>query len=291
MEKSLLKYFIPLMLVFPLFLFGCQQDQEHARDNQGRVTINDAYAKHFGTLPPFEAGRAYAHVGYLPLKETPDKVAALPIFLFSTEDRERKVLQKLISGDLIAIHETPFLDPFPDDLELIVQPLDGPVLVLDLRTGKTSKRRNRYALVNALKETALQFEAVERVKVLINGAALPDMPDQGYIHDANLIAETQPPTLLQMAGAWEGDQGDPAEILIEFDRPVKVNSFNLLHQDGSKVEGDYYTSIFHMAVVIHPQSPKDFQAGTILKAQWNIEDFKGRTNSGANTLPLVKLVH
>jgi len=71
-----------------------------------------------------------------------------------------------------SIHETPFLDPFPDDLELIVQPLDGPVLVLDLRTGKTSKRRNRYALVNALKETALQFEAVERVKVLINGAAL-----------------------------------------------------------------------------------------------------------------------
>lgn len=291
MEKAQLKYLLPLMLVLALFVFGCQQEQETPQNKAGIVTINAAYARHFGTLPSFEAGRAYAQVAYLPLKQTPDKVAALPLFLFSEEDQIQKVLQRLISGDLVKAPGTPFFNPFPDDLELIVQPLDGTELVVDLRTKKPVTTSNRDALVHALKETALQFDAVDRVKIRFNGDAPPDMPDRGYRYEAQLIATTQPPTLLQIAGSWEDDQENPAEILIQFDRPVKINNFSLFHKDGSKVEGDYYTSIFHMAVVIHPQFPQAFQAGTMLRAQWDIEDFKGRANSGVNTLPLVKLEH
>jgi hypothetical protein len=94
-----------------------------------------------------------------------------------------------------------------------------------------------------------------------------------------------------MAGAWEKGQDEPEEVLVEFDRPVKVNSFELYHLDGQKVEGEYFKSIFQMAVVVHPKLPELFQEGTSLRAEWNVVDELGRANSGVDTMPLKKLIH
>lgn len=78
-----------------------------------------------------------------------------------------------------------------------------------------------------------------------------------------------------MIGAREKEHETSKEILVEFDRPVKVNSFVLFHEDSQKVEGEYYKSIFQMAVVVHPKPPELFQEGTSLRAEWDVVDELG----------------
>ncbi len=290
MKKYHVRY-VFLLIGFSLVLLGCQQERENPPDNTGIVELNDAYIKHFGELPPAKAGRAYAHVGYLPLKDNPEKVGALPIFLFTSENRLDNVLQKLISGELTLTQKSNFYNPFPDDLRMSIQSTEGGTLKLGLRNTRSWSDKDLRAAVNALKETALQFEGIEAVQVYINNIAMVDMPLSGYRHDPHLIAKTSPPSLILMAGAWEGNQNEPEEILIEFDRPVKIRSFDLFHEDGQKVEGKYYTSIFQMAVVVHPSEPEQFKEGTVLKAEWSVVDFRGRENSGIDTLQLKKYEH
>lgn len=270
---------------------GCQQEQEGSPDNTGVVEANDAYIEHFGDVPPVKAGRAYANVAYLPLKEQPEKIGALPVFLFTAENRRKLVLEKLISGDLVSTPRTRFYHPFPSDLALEIHPLDGRVLTVNLRSSTTWNPKDQRAAVNAIKETALQFAEIASVRILFNGTAPADMPRDGYQHRASQIAETKAPVLILMGGNWESDQEDPEEILIEFDRPVKIQNISLMHEDGSKVIGDYYVTMFQMAVVVHPESPELFKEGSILRVEWRVVDFKGRENSGVDTLPLIRYEH
>jgi hypothetical protein len=160
-----------------------------------------------------------------------------------------------------------------------------------LVTAQQWKDESLRAGMIALMETALQFDEVKFVKVTLNGEPLPWIPDTGYQKRLDAIIDVPPPNLILMAGAWEKGQDDPEEILVEFDRPVKVNSFELYHLDGQKVEGEYFKSIFQMAVVVHPKSPELFQEGTSLRAEWNVVDELGRENSGVDTMPLEKFIH
>ena len=290
MNIACLKCFV-LLSILVLFLPGCQQEQAPLPDKEGLVEANAAYIRHFGVLDRAKEGRAYANVGYLPLKAAPGQVDALPIFLFSPENRLEKVLQKLVSGDLVQTQKTIFHNPFPADLELIVHREEGGILPLDLRTGQVWNDVDRKGAVAALVETALQFDAVKGVKISFNGRTLPEMPYNGYRHDPGAIAETRPPMLLLMAGSWEPGEADPEELLVEFDRPVRLNRFDLFYEDGRKVEGDYYTSIFQMAVVVHPQRPAEFHEGMPLRADWSVIDFVGRENSGSDLLPLQRFDH
>jgi hypothetical protein len=209
-----------------------------------------------------------------------------------TEDRQiEKVLKKLVSGELITSDKQPYDNFFPDDLVIQTEPIQDGTLGLDVATSQEWVGESQRAGLIALMETALQFDSVQSVKVTLNGVPLSWVPEVGYQQQPDLIIDVPPPLLILMAGAWENGQDTPEELLVEFDRPVKVNSFELFHEDGRKVEGEYYKSIFQMAVVVHPKFPELFQEGTALRAKWNVVDELGRANSGIDTLKLKRLDH
>lgn len=279
-----------VFITFLLFSLGCQPE-EIQKESTGIVEATSSYLESFGTPPQGKAGRAYAAVGYLPVKGVSDKLGPLPIFLFTEENQLEKVLNKLVSGDLITSQKQGYYNPFPADLELVVKLEEGKLLTIDLLTNEDWDRNDRQAGAMALKETSLQFSSVEKVNVMLNGSLVQGMPEDGFHKNSDLMIEVPPPILILMAGAWEEDENEPEEILVEFDRPVKVNSLELFHEDGRKVEGEYYKSIFQMAVVVHPKFPELFQEGTALRAKWNVTDELGRANSGIDTMPLKRLDH
>lgn len=289
MQKTLLfHYFVmfALLLVSP----GCQQE-EAPPVRAGLVTATEAYLESFGTPPQGKSGRAYAAVVYLPTKEMPGKLLAFPVFLYTEESQLEKVLEKLISGDLVSSEKMNVYNPFPGDLEFVIESLKDDVLTLNLNISKQWAETDQKSAVIALRETALQFNEVSAVKIMLNGSFVSGMPKNGFQHQQGLIAQMTPPKLILMAGVWEEGQETPEEILIEFDRPIKIKSFNLYHSDGKKIEGDYYTSIFQMAVVLHPERPELFKEGAVLRAEWSVVDYLGRANSGVDMMALKKYLH
>lgn len=291
--RTMIKVLLSFAILFSVSVFsltGCQQEEVVVEDT-GIVEATEAYLKFYGVPPQGKEGRAYAAVGYLPTKDNPEKIGPLPVFLFTKENQTEKVLKKLVSGDLITSDKQPYDNPFPEDLEILAKPIQENTLVLDLVTTRQWKDEILRTGTIALMETALQFDEVKFVKVTLNGVPLSWIPDAGYQKRLDVVVDVPPPILILMAGAWEKGQDEPEEVLVEFDRPVKVNSFELYHLDGQKVEGEYFKSIFQMAVVVHPKSPELFQEGTSLRAEWNVVDELGRENSGVDTMPLKKLIH
>lgn len=291
MKKPSFKITIKAVLIlFLFFALGCQQE-EIQKESTGIVKATPSYLESFGVPPQGKAGRAYAAVGYLPVKDKPTKLGPLPIFLFTEENQSDKVLNKLVSGDLVTSQRQIYYNPFPRDLEIVIKSEEGNALTIDLLTKEDWYRDDQYAGTIALKETALQFSHVQKVKVMLNGSVVEGMPEVGFQKNSDLMIEVPPPILILMAGAWEKGQNEPEEILIQFDRPIKVEKFKLYHLDGQEVQGEYYKSIFQMAVVVHPESPSLFREGTILKAEWSIVDELGRKNSGVDTMQLIKYEH
>lgn len=278
-----------ILLVFMLLLTGCQKETAE-EFVPGKVEATQAYLDQFGAPPQGKAGRAYARVGYLPSRDNPPRLVAKPVFVFSRQDELQKILEKLTSGDLIFASDPSVYNPFPRELSLTLEPISGRTLLIRLATTEEWRKGLEIA-ASALAETALQFDEIEKVKISLNGSSLPGMPEEGYSHNRSLIEELGPPTLILMLAAWEGSEKQPKELLIEFDRPIKARDFELYRENGEKVEGDYYISIFKMAVVVHPGQPELFKEGTILKAQWSVVDELGRAGSGVTTMPLVKYVH
>jgi len=287
--KSLLSIAIIFFLSVLSFV-GCQQEEVPVEDT-GTVEATDAYLKYYGVPPQGKAGRAYAAVGYLPTKDNPEKIGPLPIFLFTEENQMEKVLKKLVSGDLVTSQKQIYYNPFPSDLKMRIKSDEGNLLTINLLTNESWQKDDEISGISALKGTALQFSHVENVKVMLNGAFVQGMPRQGFQKDSDLIIEVPPPILILMAGAWEKGQNEPEEILVEFDRPVKIEKFKLYHLDGQEVRGEYYKSIFQMAVVIHPESPSLFSEDTTLRAEWSVVDELGRNNSGIDSMQLFKYEH
>lgn len=288
-----MKPFLSLTLIFffgAISLVGCQQE-EMPIENTGIVDATKAYINFYGVPPQGKAGRAYAAVGYLPTKGNPEKIGPLPIFLFTEENQMEKVLRKLVSGELITSDKQIYDNPFPDDIEINIKSKQEGTLVLDLVTAQQWESEPQRSGMVALMETALQFDEAEFVKITLNGDPIPWVENAGYHHQPEFIIEVPPPILILMLGAWETGQEEPEEVLVEFDRPVKVNTFELYHLDGQKVEGDYFKSIFQMAIVVHPKKPELFQEGTSLRAKWAVVDELGRENSGVDTMQLKKFVH
>jgi len=290
--------FLPMGLLLMFIgglVTGCREEatrpEEMPREPVVRVEATDAYLKHFGTPPQGEAGQAFARVGYLPSREFTGRLVPRPIFVFSEKEPYRKILEKLTSGDLIALSGDTLYSPFPTDLALEVDPPRDGTLQLRLTSGSAWPLEERRAAVRALTETALQFAEVERVQVWLNGAPFPGMPESGFVHDETLIADPGPPVLILMVGTWEEGESYPKEILVEFDRPVTIQGFTLYDAEGKQVEGDYFHSVFKMAVVLHPSHPESLDEGNRLRAEWQVVDTLGRANQGVTTLALQKYEH
>lgn len=82
-----------------------------------------------------------------------------------------------------------------------------------------------------------------------------------------------------------------SELLVEFERTVEVNNFKLYNNAGMSIEGEYYTSIFQMAVVVLPGDSSLYKEGDTLRDERDVVDNKGRANSGSSTKPLHRYEH
>jgi hypothetical protein len=274
-------------------LIGCDSGSELSSNlalDKGIVEANQAYLSHFGSAPEVNSGTAYARVGYFPLKDKPGKVGAMPMFLLTQNDQMVKILENIARNEMMVFGNTPYYNPFPEDFTLDIS-LNDNIATINIQTTEEWKKEDQKAATLALTETALQFDQVKSVSIMLNGNLVDEMPQHGSMHNENAIVEVGPPKLILIAGVWEGKQKEPEEILIEFDRPVILENFELTHPDGQKVQGDYYQSIFQMAVVVHPEFPEMFQEGTKLKAQWQAIDLLGRSNQGTDTLALIRFNH
>ncbi len=273
-----------------LFLVGCEY-QTPAEQAQGKVYPSSAFVQHFGEPPIPQEGYAYAQVGYLPLAGQNGQVSPIPLFLFSENQHLDRILSQLFSEQLRVSKHSKLGRPYAKGVRLAQLDQAGDTLTVSLQTVAELAASDRLGIDRAVTETATQFEEISRVRVLYDGVASPQQPIEGYRQRPEMIAAVERPMLLDVVGIWEQGAATPEEILIYFDRPVSINSFRLLDQSGQQVGGKYYSSIFNMAVVVHPNQPENFKPGMELNVAWDVEDALGRRNSALDTMTLVRREH
>ncbi|PLX76489.1 MAG: hypothetical protein C0615_06660 [Desulfuromonas sp.] len=281
-EASLTTFrFITIALLLCV-LPACQEKSEP--ESAGRVEANAAYRQYFGEPPTPTAGQAYARVAYLPLHEDSFKVRAVPLYLFTSENQVEKIITRLIDGTLILPPEGDTYNPFPAGVEVSLSQQGSQLAIsLELPSIPTS---GTDAIISSLVETATQFDSVETVLLRFNGKEITGMPPEGFRSGVARVVEVGPPTLLVLAAI--ADEGEDAleEIVANFDRPVTVNRLRLLHVDGSRVDGAYFTSVFQMAVVVHPERAETYAEGDMFVVEWDVTDALDRRAAGRKVMPL-----
>ncbi len=285
-----MRFILPLTMIVVTLLAGCQQAEPEAV-NTAVVEANAAYRQHFGPPPEVRSGRAFARVGYLPLKSEPQQVAALPLFLYSEQEQIQLVLDRVVSGAMSRSGDARYLTPFAGKVAISKVQRQGSTLQVALQRLVKEPLSEPQALARALTATSCQFDDVKQVQLLVAGEPFPGQPEAGFACQAQLIAPVAKPELVLVAGVWEADSSAPEELMISFDRPVSINSFRVLDERGEQVGGNYFSSMFNMAVVIHPQRPEDFTPGTLLNVVWDVTDQLGRSNSGFSKLALQRFEH
>ena len=285
--------FPPLVLAFCfLSLFACQQEEPvPASQPSGIVIASQAYLDNFGEPPQGKAGEAFARVGYLPVRKAPGKVRAFPLFLFSKDRELQQILSRLTGKELVFPESFGLYSPFPKDLKVTSASNEKGTQTLSLMTQQSWSADDIASAGLAMAATVLQFEQTNKVFIMLNGQPLPQMPADGYVLDPETLADVEPPSLVQMAGMWEQGTDNLDELLVEFDRPVKVNNFKLYNSSENSIEGEYFTSIFQMAVVVLPGDKTLYKEGDVLRAEWEVVDFMGRVNSGSSIMPLRRYEH
>jgi hypothetical protein len=269
-------------------LIACRQ--ETADPPPTNVKANQAYLDNFGQPPGSDQGQCFARVGFYPLREMPGRVQAVPFFLFDEKDELPQLLDRLLNLPLVFPQASPVFNPFPPDSRLRVGPR-AETLEIELEVPRLPQPEQLAEMAAALTETASQFADIRQVRLHLNGALWPDMPADGFRSDPDRRIPPGPPLLLLIVGTWEEETSGPVEILADFDRPVAINSFSLKDEAGRKVEGDYFTSAFDMALVIHPKEPEKFREGMTLHAEWRVTDRLGRVGQGSGSFQLRRHDH
>lgn len=286
-RKLLLGFFL---LLAAALLAGCEKKAPPAP--AGTVKASPAYVKYFGQPPTPESGTCFARVGFFPLRSDPGKVRPVPFFLFREEGQLQLVLDRLVGGEVTFPEKSDLFSPFPAGTRIQVRSLEEGVTELALSLGSPSSvAPNIEAMAASLTETAVQFDEVGKIQILLDGAPLAGMPAGGFRHEALRVATPDSPQLLMVGGNWEHGDEDPEEILANFDRPVTIGNFRLRDAAGQEVKGKFYQSAFNMAVVIHPENPSPFREGISLWAEWEVTDALGRQGRGEGSFRLRRHEH
>jgi hypothetical protein len=275
-----------LLLVSALFLatafiiVGCKRESPPAGGET--VQASEAYVENFGQPPTPEKGHCFARVGFFPLQGDSGRVRALPFFLFRDTDQLQMILGRMVDGSLTLPPGSGLFNPFPSGAGIQVQSSKGHTVTLNLTfAGEPGAGLDTRAIAAALTETAAQFEGIEKVVILLKGKPLPGAPAEGFRHDPSRVDPVGPPSLFMVIGSWDKGKTNPGEIVANFDRPVKIESFHLEDGGGREIRGDYSQSIFDMSVVIHPESPAALHEGMTLRARWDVTDNLGRHGRGS----------
>lgn len=282
--------FLGSFVLLIVLLVGCQQ-QEPAESVTGKVYPSVAFQKYFGEPPVPQQGYAYAHIGYLPINDRSGKVAPIPLFLFNENQHLDRILSQMFSDNLVVPSKSKLIPPFALGVRLTKLDQTGDTLIVFLQTTAGAQLADRIGIDRAITETATQFEQINRVQIFYDGKSSEQQPIGGYQSRSETIAAVEPPMLLDVVGSWEPGAKGPEEILINFDRPVTINGFRLLDKSGEQIGGKYFTSVFNMAVVVHPAQPEKFTEGMVLNVSWDVDDALGRRNSALDSLTLRRSNH
>lgn len=274
------KYWLAAVLaVVTLLTAACRQQAAEPQPPQGTVKTNPAYTSNFGSAPVSAQGTCFARVGFYPLRAQTDQLQAVPFFLFNEQTELQLLLQRLVDTPAAYLERGPLTNPFPPGSTLQVGSRAA-TLELALSIPGSPSAARLAAMAAALTETAAQYPDIQRVHLQLNGAPWPGMPEEGFRSDPGRIVPPAPPELLLVVGSWEPGANGPKEILADFDRPVTIDSFSLTDEQGRKVEGEYFTGVFDMAVVVHPKEPAAFREGMPLQVAWQVTDKLGRSGRG-----------
>ncbi|SHI93923.1 hypothetical protein SAMN02745165_01188 [Malonomonas rubra DSM 5091] len=277
---------IVLFLFVITLLFGCEQQQATAPD-RGKVYASPAYLQYFGEAPAPQQGYVFAHVGYLPLADDSAQVRPIPLFMFSENQQLDRILSQLFSERLLVAEQSKLRMPFAEGVRLTQLDQAGSTLIVSLELTRDVPSHLLAGIERATVESAVQFEEVDRVRILYSGEPSERQPVEGYRHQPLAITDVQLPLLLDAVGSWQPGEKEVEEVFFNFDRPVKVERFELKGEAGNPLEGDYYLGMFDMAVVLRPQQAELFQPGMTLHVDWQVEDRKGRKSKASSKLNLI----
>jgi len=284
--KNLLRW----ALLIGLFLTSAACQKEAPTAAQSNVKANQAYISFFGQPPASAKGECFARVGFYPLRSDREKLQAVPFFLFDAKTELPLLFARLVNNPAAFPEDGPLANPFPPGTSVRVGSRAA-TLEMELNLAPPASPERLAEMARALTQTAGQYPDIRQVRLLLNGAPWPGMPEEGFRPDPGRVVDPGPPWLMLVVGSWESGAGGPGEILADFDRPVSIQSFGLRDEAGKKLEGDYFTSAFDMAVVIHPRNPADFHEGMELRADWRVTDRLGRQGEGEGAFPLVRQDH
>jgi len=273
-----------LLFMLSLLLLACEQKQE-PEQVAGQLHADQTYRQYFGTPPTPRAGTAWVRVGFLPRSDGSGKLAPLPFFFYRESGQLQLLLDQLTGDNLRLPEESGLRNPFPPGTRAVTanRVAGTREINLELPPGAQADRESMAAV---LVETAGRFSAIKKVRLTLRGEPWPGMPDAGFEVPTGRTVEPGPPHPLLALADFGPDADHPAELLVNFNRPLKLESFRLESVDGQEVAGDYFQSVFEMAVVVHPKHPEQLQVGKPVRISWQATDFKGRTGEGTVEMEL-----
>jgi hypothetical protein len=284
-----------LFLMLLAAVVGCERQGEAKKEPvpvASNVEATPAYRSFFGEPPTVAEGSCYALVGYYPLAARPGKISPFPLFMFDREDQLEVVTEQLLRWGEGWDMGGAAINPFPPGTELLSLIRSGDLVRVELSepalTG--SDPAGQKLILAVLGHTLVQFEGVDRVQVVAGGTLLPQQAERGFYPDPEVVMLPGEPRALTVAGVWEEGAADPEEVSVFFDRPVLVEEVRV-SVDGRRLEGDYFTSVFDMAVVIRPKEPALLQEGLPVTVAWRIVDRLGRHGNGEKTFSLQRVGH
>ncbi len=281
---------MPLSIIVRLFcycllLFLLPACERQVDESAGKVHVDATYREFFGAAPEVRAGTAWARVGFLPRTDGSGRLQPLPFFLYRQDGQLQLLLDQLTGPLLRPVAASGLVNPFPPGSRAVAASRVGASRQIDLSLPEGNKG-DLEAMAAVLVETAARFGGVERVVLTLGGQPWPGMPNGGFLPRRERIADPGPPRPLAAYASLTAEEDHPAEILVYFDRPVTIEEFRLFDAAGGPVEGDFFQSVFDMAVVVHPRRLSRLPVGAPLKIGWQVQDARGRQGSGEVTLPL-----
>lgn len=277
-------------LVVLLALAGCREPSRQALPGV-KVQANAAYLSYFGEPPTIEQGTCFARVGFFPLAGEPDRVRPVPLFIFREEGQLDLLLEAFLREWEFPPHSG-LRKPFPPGSSIRVTGQAGGSVTVDLAgPGVGPDFPDLRGMIVSVVETVLQFEEINRVIITVAGVVPAGMPEDGFRHDPERVAPPGSPLPLMVVGVWETGQGEPEEILINFDRPVDVHEIRLLFADGREITGEFFRTGFDMSVSLHPAVQPTLREGMALRVAWRVSDRLGRAGHGEQDFVLERLDH
>lgn len=279
---------VSLLFLATLILVGCKRQEVPP---VARVVASDAYRAHFGDPPSVPEGICHALVGYYPLVEDPSRLRPVPHFTFAAQGRPQLVLRQVMLGPEAFGLEDVLINPFPEKAVLREVTVSDGLAVAHFSPELMQVRADlQQAMLASIGHTLLQFEEIKRVRVMVAGQVPPLFPEGDLSLEGTEVVDPGPPVLLQ-ALLHEDADAPPGEMVIFFDRPVQVRNFQMEFPEGEPVRGEYFTSVFDMAVVIHPADPYRIGMDDKVFLDWHVVDDKGREAQGRDYWPLALLSH